>query len=730
MKFEEIFGAASWITPSEECGTPYMRTRFSVSDVADAKLIICGLGFYYAYINGKAVSDDLFVTLSTEYHEHPTVFSEKLGHRIICQKYDVTELLKNGENALGVLLGGGYYRYPDDGEHTVFGNVKLCFRLEIITRGGERINIYSSDSVRWSRSAVFECDNFLCGETYDCRMEQSGWNMPGFNDEGWKKTVSATIPKTEYEYMCSPADRIAGFRKPKLIYSDNVKKIYDVGENITGWAYISFDGSVKDEFTVRFSEELQGNGLCEENVYGQYYRIIPNGVSRTLHPLLTWHGFRYVEVPICAEMTDCAVIHSYVPVIARFESSNGVLNWIYKTYLRTQLNNMHCGIPTDCPTIERRGYTGDGQLCCEAAMLMLDAKSFYRKWINDIADCQDENTGHIQYTAPVIPSGGGPGGWGCAIVRVPYIYYKTYGETDVLTENFDRMLKYFDYLDSHSSNGLVVSEQPGCWCLGDWCTSEKTEIPEPFVNTYFYVKSISAVIEIAETIGRCEVISTLCKKREYLKAALVSAYYNSDTGDFCGGIQGANAFAVDIGIGDGRTLKNLVSFYREYGMFNTGIFGTDILPRVLFENGEEELAYKLLSSKGKYSFGNWQAIGATTLWEYWTGERSHDHPMFGACSRYLFSYILGIRQAEGSSGYRELVIAPAEISLEKASGSIEFESGTVSVGYKRSAEYTEFSICIPEGVSAVFRYLGEEKELKLGEHNFTVNELCGVQETA
>ena len=719
MNFTECFHGAEWVMPSEECNSPYFRDEFSIKSISKAELTVCGLGFYYPYINGRRVTEDLFITLATDYHEHFNVHGEEPAHRIICQKYDVTSFLHSGKNAIGFLVGGGYYRYRDDYSPVLYGRVRVCYYLEITAENGEKFNCVSGKNMKWFPSFVRECDNFLLGETHDYNSEKEHLSSPDFSAADWHNTEIAHIPETKYEYMTSPADRIAEIIKPRLIRDDGSKKIYDVGKNITGWALTDLPENEFGEINIRFGEELRGGEPDEDKIFGQYFRIIPDGKKRTVHPWLTWHGFRYVEITGNAEMSGCAVIHADIPVRTEFHCSDEVLNWLYDAYLRTQLNNMHAGIPTDCPTIERRGYTGDGQLCAEAAMMLLDAKSFYRKWINDIADCQDRKSGHIQYTAPVITSGGGPGGWGCAIVEVPYMYYKTYGETDVLEENLDGMLRYFDYLDDHSENNLVVSDQPNCWCLGDWCTAEEIHIPEPYVNTYFYVRSLSRVIEICDITGRTELIPALREKQDLLKSAIASAYFDPETGNFCGGRQGANAFGLDLGLGDRRTLENTVSFYKNYGMFDTGIFGTDILPRVLFENGEAELACSLLTSKGKYSFGNWMDLGATTLWEYRTGERSHDHPMFGACTRYLFKYIRGIGQTAGTAGYKDLVISPAVISLKEASGTMRLETGELSVSYVRSESETAFVIQVPKGIRVRFEYMNFKKELSEGLHRFS-----------
>ena len=249
------------------------------------------------------------------------------------------------------------------------------------------------------------------------------------------------------------------------------------------------------------------------------------------------------------------MIHSAVKVSSTFSSSDETLNWLREAYLRTQLDNMHCGIPSDCPHVERRGYTGDGQLTCNAAMIQLDGEKFYRKWIQDIADCQDSITGHVQYTAPYIPSGGGPGGWGCAIVMVPYVFYRNYGDQEILKELYPQMLHYFDYLEAHSEKDLVVSDRAGEWCLGDWCVPtmgfvnnmDAIYIPAPLVNTYFYIKSMEKVLEIGEIIGNHQADEELKEKIRRKKQAILDEYFDPATGDFAENQQGSNVFAVDLG---------------------------------------------------------------------------------------------------------------------------------------------------------------------------------------
>lgn len=189
--------------------------------------------------------------------------------------------------------------------------------------------------------------------------------------------------------------------------------------------------------------------------------------------------------------------------------------------------------------------------------------------------------------------------------------------------------------------------------------------------------------------------------------------------DFCGTYQATNAFALDLKVGNEKTLKNLVSYYEDYGMFDCGIFGTEVLLRVLFENGYSELAIKLLTSEGKYSFGAFMNRGATTLHEYWDGGRSFNHPMFGACTKYLFQYILGIRQENGSA-FKEIVINPAVISLERAAGGFLTPCGRIDVSILRENNKETFEVTVPEGISARFIYKNIEKSLDAGKNIITL----------
>ena len=211
---------------------------------------------------------------------------------------------------------------------------------------------------------------------------------------------------------------------------------------------------------------------------------------------------------------------------------------------------------------------------------------------------------------------------------------------------------------------------------------------------------------------------------KYHSHAIQAAYFNSFDGNFIMNVQGANAFAVDLGLGDESTYPNLVSYYTKLGCFDTGIFGTDILTRVLLERGDAELAVKLLTGDGAQGFEKWRKGGATTFHEYWDSERSrsHNHHMFGAPVAYFFEYLLGIRQADDSAGYRSLVIEPLTVSsVGRMSGSMKTPQGEVAVSYEKNAEKINFTVLIPENTEAIFKYSGKELALKSGKNELHFN---------
>lgn len=715
----EVFGKALWLSDGSEDSSKFLilRGKFNVKNAKKATLNVLGLGFFHCYINGTEVTDDLFLPLTSD-HEPRKNFptGEVLSHhRTYVSEFDVTHLLRDGENVLAIHFGGGWYTYNHPIENFKdsemrFGKPKAIWRIT----GEDESGLFDFASGEDNKLLPgFAKDYYMPEkETLDYTVISEDALSPDFDDTSYPFATSVTPPDTDYLFSDCPHDKVGEVLSVKKIKQTDEYTLYDCGKNISGYPVLSITAEKGEAVKCIFSEELTNGELDQSFSHRQEFTVISDGVMRTVRPLFTWFGFRYFALYGKAEALSVEFIHSDVAVTGEFKSDNEILNFINDAFITTQLSNMHGGIPSDCPHLERRGYTGDGQLICHSAMSVLSAKDFYRKWIYDIFDCQDTLTGHVQYTAPYTHSGGGPGGWGCAIIEVPYQYYLHYGETDVLTACYPKAKRYFDYLESHSENDLIVRDKEGEWCLGDWCPPTSVVLPAPFVNNYFYIKSLNRAIEIAKLTGNDADIPLFEERINKRKKAIMSAYFNAWDGNFLGGVQGANAFALDIGLGDWRTFPNLVSRYEKMNEFDTGIFGTDLVIKLLFRRGKGDVAVKLLTSKGIHSFYEMMHRGATTLFEYWPEslrDRSHNHPMFGAVTAYLYDYLLGLRQKDGSSGFDDLIIAPVLVDeINHLSGKRVLPKGEVSVSYEKKDEKVYFTITIPEGQNAEF-ILGETK---------------------
>ncbi len=416
MTQKDVFEKALWVGAGEEAGEgfrfPVLRGRFSGKGVKKATLYVLGLGFFHCYINGKRVGEDLFLPLNTDYEARQDYPKGEVlaGHRIYVPVYDVSSLLEEGENVIALHFGGGWYTFED----ARFGDPKAIWRVFGEGEDGE-FSFGSSTDDKIGESFVRE--GYLpATEKQDFTVATPAVFEKDYDDSSWKSASLAKPLDTEYLFSDCPADGLIE-TLPVTKLSEGEVELYDCGRNTTGYPVLRLKGSRGDCVKVTFSEELTAEGTLHPHFcYRQSVTYVSDGKERIVRPLFTWFGFRYFTVEGDAEVLGVEVVHCKAVQNSFFESDNSLLNWLHDTYRNTQLTNMHAGIPSDCPHIERRGYTGDGQLACHAAMSILDAEAFYRKWIGDIADCQDVLTGHVQYTAPQTSCGGGPGGWVCAIV--------------------------------------------------------------------------------------------------------------------------------------------------------------------------------------------------------------------------------------------------------------------------------------------------------------------------
>lgn len=696
-----------WIGAEKEIVSPIILRRFNISDIKKATLTVTGLGFFEAKINDKSVTDYMFLPVVSDYEPRDfSLFAHKCSgtttNRVYYYDFDITNLLIKGENLLSIQLGNGFYRQEEriaEGNVSFSDNLKCIYKIVIETKNGT-VELCSDGNETYTDSPIRFCNLYL-GEIIDYNINLQK-----------EKTVNVlSAPQTILNKAIGTPDKVIRTIKPVKIANADGKQIFDAGENITGVVCVKTSASAGSKIMLRYAENIREDMSLDFDSTISHWEatrsgilqimqdtFITDGATHTFRPKFVWHGFRYFEIEGEFDELEVEVIHADTPVTSTFESNCEGMNYLYDVFLRTQLDNMHGSIPSDCPHRERLGYTGDGQVVAPAAMLMLDSREFYKKWIQDILDCQDID-GHVRHTAPFMGGGGGPGGWGSAIINVPYAYYKHYGDTDMLKQCYTAMKRWIDYLLTRQENGLVTSEDPGGWCLGDWASPEKMQIPEPFVNSCYFVKNLLLLEEIADIIGNVDDIPRYRKLRETAEKAVVDTYYDAATDHFAGGGQGADAFAVWCGLAGEKTAQMLAEKYTEMGYFDTGFLCTDILCEVLCEYGFSDTFLSLLESEKKGAFLYMKRRGATTICEYLNGNGSHNHPMFGAPTRQLFEGVLGIRQRKGTAGYTDVIINPVKTKRAlKVSGSITTPNGVIAVSLDTTGEEPEIHVNAPDSI--------------------------------
>ena len=720
---------AKWIAATEAEQAPCIEKKFSVGKVRSAILDITGLGYFYAEINGKKVTDDLFNPVFSDYRARSLnnllyPIADKMTHRVYFCRYDIAEMLKCGDNVLSVYLGNGWYRQTKrtaEG-HLEFGNKLIArFSLRYVDEQGCEREILSDGTEVWRQTEITD-NNIFYGETQDLRVLEKTSKYGDVTVEDDFETI--------FTLQTCPAERVIRTIAPRLVKQNGNKCVYDAGETVSGRVCLRAYGNSGDVVMVNHSECITKDGTLDVNSSGgdilndrgekqlQLTKYVLDGTNRELYPKFCKQAFRYFEVEGAAEVVCVEVIHACLSERTTFACSNSVLNWLYTAYKRTQLINMHDGFPSDCPHRERLGYTGDGQITASAAMMMFDCESFYRKWIRDICDCQNIDNGHIQHTAPFYGGGGGPVGWGGAVVQVPYAFYLHYGDELLVQEVLPHIAEWVDYIVSRTDNGLVCREENGGWCLGDWATSAVV-IPQEFVNTTLFVCMLEKAAFLAEQVENYDLVNRFTKLSKQYRKSVTKEFFDDETGSFAGGVQGADAFALAAGLGDRRTLENLVAKYARDCRFDTGFIGTYVLVEQLIAHDRVDLAFDLLSASKKGSFGYLKRLGETTIWEYLdTKWCSHAHPMFGAVAEFLPKVLLGLPDKERTN---EVVLRPRfPRKLSYAEGSALYDGKPVEVRWRKTKNTIRYRVFVANELNVSVVCNGKTTVLSEGKNELTI----------
>lgn len=695
---------------------PFFRKEFRAKKkIKQAVVYISGLGFYELFINGKKVGDQVLAPAVSNYDKRPLKnllypYDDQSTQRVYYNTFDITSSVIPNDNALGILLGNGWYNQRD---RTVEGKMwydvpKLIFQLEIMYTDGTSEVIASDETCKTSTGPLLH-DGIFTGEKYDARFELGAWNTPAYTDSNWKHSILARPPAGALHSQTAPFDKVVRTLTPAF---DGREKdsvyVYHLNETVAGWVALQVKGKRGSEIKIRYISE-------EGEDYGQYDHYILKGDGlEHWEPKFTWHAFRKIEVYSKGVILDSASIHvkdvhADVASHGTFECSNPFLNAIHAAYVTTQKANFHGSISSDCPHRERLGYTGDGQVAMESALLSFDMTQFYTKWLLDMEDARNHKTGFVTHTAPFGGGGGGPA-WGSAYVIMPWLFFSYYNDTTLLRQHYSGMKQWVAYLQTRTNeNGLITKEEPDGWCLGDWCTPTDIQLPEPLVNTAYFYYVTDLMTQVARVLGKSGDEAEFSSLAQKIKIDFNKAYYNASSKTYWEGRQGADVFALAFGLVPKERYETVFNTLLRHLAtldyhFDTGILATPLLLKVLSQNDRDDIAYKIMNQKDKPGFGYLLDDKNSTLWEEWAGGGSHSHPMFGSVIEWLYSGIAGVKHDTAQAGMKHFIIKPSPVGdLTYCTSSYTSLFGVVRSEWKISeGGQLEILLEIPVNTSATF----------------------------
>jgi alpha-L-rhamnosidase len=692
---------------------PLLRKSFTISkEVVSARAYVTGLGFFEFYVNGNKVSDDVLVPNFTSYGKRPGLEKNNISlpdnfteYRVMYLSYDITAMLKKGENATGVILGNGFYNAPIYWTQS-FGSPRFIGQIYITYSDGTEHVIVSDQSWKAKESPIV-MDLVFDGEHYDARLEQPGWCSSGFDDSGWVSAVIRNTPEGKMKAHMSPTDRVMETIAPVKIESlGNGSYKVDFGQEISGWVHLlNISGEAGRKIDIKY--------ICESPVGANSYTL-KGGSPESYAARFTWFVFRVVEISnwpgeLKPEQLVAEAVYSNVETTGKFESSNSLFNTINRIWWRSQTDNMHGGIASDCPHRERAPYTGDGQVACVTVMHNFDARAFYTKWIQDILGAQIPETGYVPNGAPWQPGCGGGVAWGAAMSIMPWEFYLHYGDLDILKNNYEGMKGYIRYMLTWTNeNGIMFSQapdtaKPNQWLnLGDWCTPGKLP-PEDMVHTFYLWRCADLTAQTAKALGKTAEAEEYSKLAVKVRKAFQQKYYDVEKGTY--GPNGGNIFALKMGVPAEQYSKVITALKSDIasngGHLDTGIFGTQFFFEVLSENGMHELAFEAMNKRTQPSYGWWIEQGATTTWERWDGEGSRNHPMFGGGIVWFYRVLAGMNADPLKPGYEHIIFKPQPAGdVTSASYSNETPYGNAAINWKRDAKAFTLNINVPVGSTA------------------------------
>ena len=719
---------AKWIEPGYKEDeilrpSPLFRKSFnSNKKIQSATIYITAHGLYEAHINGKRVGDAYLTPGWTAYQK-----------RLQYQAYDVTNLLQSGKNAIAVSLGSGWYRgvIGFENNKNVYGkDIALLLQLQIVYSDGT-IEKIGTDASWKSGIGSIRSSEIYNGETIDARQEKTGWKLADYNDDDWS---SVTIGKQTMNNLVATENELVKkhevFHPAKIFTTPKGEKVIDFGQNLVGWVTMKVKGNSGDKITIQHAEVLdkQGNFYTENlraaactNTY-----ILKGGEEEIFEPHFTWQGFRYAKIvgypgDLNSENFSAVALYSDMPQTGSFSTSNDLINQLQHNIQWGQNGNF-LDVPTDCPQRdERLGWTGDAQAFSRTASFNRNVNSFFTKWLKDVAADQLPN-GSVPFVIPNIlgANAAGATGWADVATIIPWNMYLAYGDKRILEQQYASMKSWLGYMQAQSKNDLWNTG----FHFGDWLfyrpfddNDGSSAVTDKYlIAQCFFAHSAQILINTAKVLGKTDDVATFEAILKKTKDAYLKEYVTG-SGRLVSSTQTAYVLALEFDMLPesmrAQAAERLVANIKSYGNhLTTGFLGTPYLCEVLSRFGYVDIAYTLLLQETYPSWLYPVKMGATTIWERWNGIRtdgsfepasmnSFNHYAYGAIGDWMYRVMVGIDTYEDGVGYQHIKIEPhIGGTFTNASASLKTYYGTVSSGWKLSADSIQLEAVIPPNTHA------------------------------
>ncbi|KAA1425467.1 Bacterial alpha-L-rhamnosidase [Mumia zhuanghuii] len=710
-------GPEAWLRQDDP--VPLLRKEFDLADkeVARARVYASARGVYRLHLNGERVGDD-------ELAPGWTAYDKRIDH----QTYDVTDLVRSGDNAFGAELARGWYtgKIAMFGPNTYGTDTSLIAQLQVDFTDGTSTTVSTDGTWSTTDGPVREAD-LLDGEAYDQRRADAlgDWDEASYEPEGWSDVVTRDEPVDTLEPQTAPPVRVTQeLTDAKRIDSptDGVY-LYDLGQNMVGHVRVTIDGDEGDTVKIRHGEVLNPDGtLYTANLRSAKatdYYTLGSDDAETYEPAFTFHGFRYVEISGVDEAPDAedlvgVVVGTDGELTSELDTSSDLVDQLHRNIVWGMRGNF-LSIPTDTPARdERMGWTGDINVFARTAVYDMDAQTFLDKWLQDLRDTQRPN-GSLPGVAPIIPGrfdgGYESAGWMDAGVHVPWTLWQAYGDTQVIRDNYAMMRKYVDFLAADSTNHI---RSAGGYL--DWLNLDDST-PADVLDTAFVAKSTREFAQMAEAIGNDADAAAYQERYEAIRTAYQDAFISAD-GTVKGDSQTAYILTLTNDLEPADRRDALVDQFvetlerRDYHL-STGFLGVDGLLPALTKAGRTDIAYRLLQNEDYPSWGYEIGKGATTIWERWNsinpdgtfndvGMNSFNHYAYGAVGEWMYRTMAGVSALE--PGYRKVLVAPeAGDGIDHATYAVQTRYGTVRSAWKKVAGGLDLEVSVPANATAQVR---------------------------